>query len=487
MKPLFTLLLLLVTFQSRSQTDWWCVLPGVKNYYINKSCYLRGTRIDSVKTIGNATILYPFKSPRGYYLNGEKLKSSGSWVGETITILPDGTHYFDNFWGDTVVIKTHAVLNDTWTLFDDTSDIYYTATLSAVDTMTVVGVVDSIKEITIHAFNSGGTFTADPLHNAKLILSKSHGFVQAVDMFMFPLHEPNKGYKDGFDYFLKKTIVGNPTLSNGLLFRLVNFYNPDMLEVYGFDIGDRFSSSRNMGGWPYPSLRQSVVVNKITINSTEIEYALSNASSSYIPPQGAYVTSYSTSPLKITSAKLFDTVTMPEEWGVELFYRYMPNDTSFCSKTPLYTIESNFIIGEVVNTFEPCGSIMRYKTGLGRVYWYQCEGPLPNANFKEELTHYHKNGFNCNGYPSLEVDKLSKRPEITFYPNPASDILNIELALTDEIQTATIFNSIGAAVARATFVAKETFNVSDLPAGIYFINIQSKDGSSLKEKIVIQR
>ena len=63
-------------------------------------------------------------------------------------------------------------------LYDDTASIQYMATLTQADTMTVLNTLDSIKVITLTALDGSTPLPADPLHNKRIILSKTHGFVQ---------------------------------------------------------------------------------------------------------------------------------------------------------------------------------------------------------------------------------------------------------------------------------------------------------------------
>jgi hypothetical protein len=76
------------------------------------------------------------------------------------------------------------LLNDTWLLATDTNGYTFQATITALDTMTINSMVDSVKIINIQAFN-GVTPIANP-YNVNFTLSKYNGFVQLIPWYSFP-------------------------------------------------------------------------------------------------------------------------------------------------------------------------------------------------------------------------------------------------------------------------------------------------------------
>ncbi|MDD4830246.1 MAG: T9SS type A sorting domain-containing protein, partial [Bacteroidales bacterium] len=74
------------------------------------------------------------------------------------------------------------------------------------------------------------------------------------------------------------------------------------------------------------------------------------------------------------------------------------------------------------------------------------------------------------------------------YPNPASDILNIEINnTTKEVLNLNIYNIMGSLVKTETTAANNNqINISDLNNGIYLIEIESKDLIT-KQKLIIQK
>ncbi len=69
---------------------------------------------------------------------------------------------------------------------------------------------------------------------------------------------------------------------------------------------------------------------------------------------------------------------------------------------------------------------------------------------------------------------------VTVVPNPASDLIRIAGV---DIQTATLFNATGQQI-DIMFESNKTLNVSELPNGLYFLNIQTSKGSITRKVVV---
>lgn len=235
-------------------------------------------------------------------------------MGETITILPDYAHYFSNYLNDTIVVKSAAMLNDSWVFYDDTSFIHYEATVTTEDTMTVLGVLDSVKTISIIAKDSAGAVVPDIYNGRVLILSKNHGFVRCFDVYNFPSQ-----LNHGFDYYSYK--------AGGLDFDLVSFHNPTKLELYDYQVGDRFQR------WVYSWLTNYetfLILDKQIINQSEINYKALRTYEERLPgPTYGNKTTMSVQTIFADTSKLFDLALLPEEWGMAEFIRYKMFDSQF--------------------------------------------------------------------------------------------------------------------------------------------------------------
>jgi hypothetical protein len=112
-----------------------------------------------------------------------------SWMGKRyLHNMANGDEYFFNLVGDTSLLKTLAQVSDTWLMATDSLGIEFQATVYADATMMIDNVLDSIKYISIQAFQGAVPITHDC--NDTLILSKNHGFIRTPEWYSFPYAIP---------------------------------------------------------------------------------------------------------------------------------------------------------------------------------------------------------------------------------------------------------------------------------------------------------
>lgn len=487
-KTLLLSLITLLCFNSYAQ-NYRCVQPGAKHYFINDGNYLRGIRVDSVRISGTDTIIYPFRSPRGRYELNQKLNmSSGSWLGKTIIEKQDGTSLFDNYWGDTVVIKTRAALYDKWIFYDDTTKIFYEAEVTRIDTQTINGQLDSVKTITLWAKDNNGVVSSDVLNNTQILISKSFGFVQVCDLYIFPLHEPGKPYKRGFDYFLDNYCNTNSSGKINYIFRLTDFHSPTNFEINDFHIGDEFGYSYyNYGGSDIIS--RITILQKDTISSNEIKYTYDQIAeykdhSSGMPK---YYTNRNVVSSSTNAALLLDTTYMPEESTQPDAFWYYPDDTSFCYKSKAYEYFDNFIFAadSTVNTFEPCGHGGKYKIGIGVIVYNRCFDPTPGYQSAQYLGYVKKDGKECGGKHYFNISDVKEQQTIV-YPNPASEVINIDFQQNNKPYTIKLLGTDGRLIKKADCTGTSKLDVRDVPDGIYYLLISADGVKNNTSKIVIR-
>jgi len=403
--------------------------------------------------------------------------NGGSWLGKTITIKPDGTHYFDNYWGDTVIIKAQAQLNDNWTLFDDTTNIYYKATVKAIDTMSILGTIDSIKKIVLTAYKGGYVLNNDPLNNVSIILSKNNGFVQICDLYIFPLHEPDTNYQRFFDYFLDQnapSINAQPD-TGAIIFHLVSNKWPISNSVYDYHTGDIFEYFLSYYPYPYQKRTLNKVIND---NPLEVYQAIETSSMQGISTVVSGNINY-TYPAIVQ----YDSILIPEEKGQYWFYYLYPNDTSYCTISDKYGFKSNNIYLNQINTFEPAFETTMYKKGFGLVYHNRIY--MGETDGGELTLAYASKASNpCGTPPVLGIETLQEN-QINIYPNPTSDEIQIQLRTNDNYSLQ-MYNAVGQLVKSKTVtINKTSITVSDLANGVYYISI-SGEGLTYHKQLVIE-
>lgn len=320
--------------------NYQCLQNGVKHYFINENNYLRGISIDSVQTISGAIVYFPYKTTRY-----SSLTKKGSWLGGRVLQSPDGTFSFDDIWGDTVVIKTLANTGDTWLFYSDTLNHTYIAKVTSVDTMTILGAVDSVKNVVINSYHSGLADVTDSLNNFNILLSKNNGFIKIFDLYTFPYYSPSAGYYvAGNDRYLDYVSHGpsgyGPQAGNAE-FSIVPYHNPTSLEMYNFSAGDLFAG--NYGTWTNCTndyvtnySHSDSVLYKTIVDSFHVNYAMHHLISgthTYLYDSGSSSSFFTEDYVDTlhTDTSLVFLTRMPEEYTVaDLVYYYYPADTSFC-------------------------------------------------------------------------------------------------------------------------------------------------------------
>ena len=85
------------------------------------------------------------------------------------------------------------------------------------------------------------------------------------------------------------------------------------------------------------------------------------------------------------------------------------------------------------------------------------------------------------GCPSLDVNNIPPNDNPVIYPNPASDVLTIEV---DKVlfDSYAITNSIGKTVLTNKLTQAQTqIAINGLPAGFYFVNIKGAQGTIVRK------
>lgn len=79
-------------------------------------------------------------------------------------------------------------------------------------------------------------------------------------------------------------------------------------------------------------------------------------------------------------------------------------------------------------------------------------------------------------------DTVFNEKEIRIYPNPSDNQIFIEGIISEEIEKVTLFDINGRKI--AIRLDNNTMDISSLTSGIYMLNIETKDGSVLTEKLI---
>ena len=84
------------------------------------------------------------------------------------------------------IIKTTALLNDSWTAYYLPDSIKIIATVISHDTMSFLGQLDSVKTIGFQVYDKNMDLLDYPLNTMELRISKNFGFVKTFNFYLFP-------------------------------------------------------------------------------------------------------------------------------------------------------------------------------------------------------------------------------------------------------------------------------------------------------------
>lgn len=451
-------------------------------------------RIDSIRSSGDTIFYYPYHTPRASAsIGGGRLDMKGSsWMGAEIMQLKDGMYLFFNHWGDTVAIQSQAQLNDRWVIHHDTNDIYYEAEVTAVDTITVLGVSDSVKTITITAYDKNGANTTASANGMQFMLSKRHGFYKVIDIYFFPYHFPGDDsawFYPNYDHYTDQ-IGGFDT------YTLVDYKNARLSEIYNYNVGDIFFILDK------PNVQNGEVdiyyydsVEAVTITSTGKEYQIFRTELTPIypapgppPNEITYATSYKRYTINADSTYLITE--FPEEsWNENLYY-YYPDDTSYCTQTPLYHVRGNQLAGD-----RPYGNIdvrltdWVFKVDVGKTFESIWQVLQPRfMSYSRTMKYIRTSKVNCGSYSfPLSISNIAKAvPNINIYPNPVrGGVVNIQVPEGDGYELM-VYDVQGKLIAKHHINEHYRLDVSNYASGLYLLVVEGANGYVHREKLSVQ-
>ena len=434
--------------------------------------------------------------------------NGGSWLGKKVIQRSDGTFLFDNIWGDTVTIKTQASIGDSWTFFRDSTYFSYKASMVAIDTMTILGVLDTVKKITIEADTNGVVNLADPVNNFQIILSQHYGFVQVFDLMTFPFHEKDRistfgySYTPNFDYYYDLITNNVSPMNDGTMvvppdtitaiFKLIPFSIPTTMEIYDYNIGDVFES--DLGSYAYDDITVDSVVSK-TLTPFSVTYTAATASEkNWFSPFPTMVTfSAGTTEQFADTTKLFYLDKLPEEWRSPKYYHYFPNAhiigaTDSCA-TKVYQMDNEHIDyeGDALIYYYDwdagfsfiSANSASYGIGYGEVamdttrYYGEPSTTVQNM----QMYYANKSGNSCGTeyHIPLSVDNVQgNNNRLSIYPNPASSELVV--SSSEQIYYIAITNIVGQKILSGSYTGNRVqLNVSSFLPGIYYIMVNNSE------------
>ena len=487
------LLLFVIGFQLLYSQNYRCFDPTRKALYKDTNNNIIGLRFDSTTFNNNDSILYPFKN---IILTGNNCYSVNkySWIGEKIIEEPSGSTFFFNQKNDSILIKTKAALNDSWTLFN-ANGYLINATIDKIYTDELFNTTDSIKEIklTIVAFKDS---TIKKSIDTVLLLSKQHGLIRTTDFVYFPYLSFLKTYNNESNIF---ALIGltNPA---------IGVQNLDSNGIYDLQPGDEldieYRQSSYGGIVTNRDVKSILKILDKSLNVSYISLIHEINTNDYNTNTWVVDTTYYT-----TGTYLMQKDNIPQ-------FSNLPNEVNYyqgaASESGKFYISDSLFIRStesnnpsVYQALDTCWELFlivkkaeppyvyNYYKGLGGPYYSYWDGQPYGYIEGQELVYY-KKGNKTWGTPFIFVstNDIKQTPQtFLIFPNPASSQLTIQAQSTKRIAKVEITNTLGQNVLEQSINSTNPefrINIENIPGGFYFIHLLSSDGTAFTQKIIIK-
>ena len=481
-----SLIFLLISIINAFGQDYQTISSDRTAFFDNEYSNIKCIRIDSVKHHRDS-VLFPFKviQQLDYFCFSPYV---ASWIGKSVTIKDNGLNEFINKMGDTIAVKTNAELGDKWIAFALHDSITIEASIISHDTMTFLGITDSVKTIGFQAYDKSMNQLKLEINNMHLQISKSYGFVKTFNFYLFPNFQAD--YLS--ERFEEYNLIG---LSNPK----VGVRNLTWFEVNDFQAGDELHVLDESSCWygdGYGSATTEKVIYKYLERSDysdSIVYKYSRIQSIYTTWTDSSDFEYYNDTLTTTIKpdSLFDK--LPGEPIINEYdaYNYYMTNESPLSKTNPSGNEQYGFEGDScwrMTIADGCLAAYKYIKGLGGPY-YSCSQAFCLGGAERKLVYYKKGGVTW-GNP-LTITDISDIPTVKgvmVYPNPARNHINISISDSD-CQKLQIFIYDIQGRLQKTRILESTnsmISISDLKSGIYILKIYDDENVIKMDRLIIE-
>jgi hypothetical protein len=423
-----TLLLLITTFGSAKSQNYRVLQPDRTTMYQSQYEQILGMRVDSIRVSGSDTVYYLLKNLQQVDYNCYHTEGP-SWMGDGITIRPDGETVFYNVSEQPVLIKTKALLNEEWICYS-TQALSFRASITGTGVADIFGITDSVKTVSFQALNMDGQAIDHVVNDMNLILSKNHGLVKTLNFYNFP----DFSFGITLNWLTELTLSGFDNPEAGI-------QNLTWKQVHDHTIGDELhTKSIESRAYYYKYIETIATLLEKTIAGDSIIYTWEEKVKTSIqsPDINTFIASIDTTTFLVITEPDFDNLS-----GVSWTSNYIGNDatvnfmgqgehgiTKSYGSMNVYFKGTETHFGDTCYTqVIICGCVTDniYYKGLGGPYYY-CN--LGIDSYIRELVYYKKDGvewgtpleFTVNS-PQIPVDPTNE--VVSVFPNPANDQVNI--------------------------------------------------------------
>jgi hypothetical protein len=394
--------------------------------------------------------------------------ASTPWQGKKALLKPDGRDIYYNENNEAITINTQANINDSWLLFENDS-LRVMATSTTINSQSIFGVTDNVKQFSLQVFDSLNNPISHPLNSEFFQISQNYGFVIAPDFYHFPSAEKHN---------LK-----------GVQLPKLGIYNITRNDIYNFDVGDEFHIKD--GSWLQNHYYKVIIIGKKIDANGDWEYEYDVVYHLYVE----------------NDINTGETIITQDTSG-NVPYTLIPTNYNFQETTPMTfrssplgyvggyaVIDSSIYYGRIQNThMNPywlvdgtnCWEYVlttgpvpsTYIEGLGGAY-----GGYSSILWSATNLIYYKKGNEIYGTPInfnqiLPTKKfIIENQNLKIYPNPAQYFLTIEIKiLTNSDFNILIINNLGQIIEQDILNQNmQQIDISNLPKGIYTLQIRNEE------------
>ncbi|HAH59570.1 MAG TPA: hypothetical protein DCL86_15615 [Bacteroidales bacterium] len=436
---------------------------------------------DSVRTAGIDSVYYPYYGVEDYYFTSENCEFWGPpdchpqikpiWIGQKIIADNAANYWFFNNQGDTLNFDFGMQTGGNSQFYEDAFQRFEIFS-EAIDTMSVLGLVDSVKIYRILHTDLQGNTINSALNNQAIIVGKNFGLVRLFQVDQFP------------EVLNPLAILGNFSPEAGL-YKLTNAM------IYDHQPGDEIQYQKIFYSYntpPYDHYNRFIkyvyvdrqdtqdsiiyLVNRTVFDMGETNEItttlyLKYARNGFIAelPYDKFYPDYT---LNHRYLKLVDYCGVPM-WT----YSVKPEYLAYC-------LEDN-CWGPFDIPGPPPIEEIRYVAGLGLYIDESFIGYPPYAyTNSEKVTYFKKNGIACGEEVIVGISSpMQVNCLLTISPNPASDklFLHLEKAITGKIR---IYNTSGQMLMEVSTANIENgIDIRRLSPGMYFVEIDGNDQKAM--------
>jgi hypothetical protein len=472
--PLLLLISVLLPATNLSAQNYRVLQPERTTLYQSENEKILGMRVDSVRIQGSDTIYYLLKNLQGmdyecYHIDGP------SWMGDKITIKPNGETIFYNLNQEGILIKTYAVPNESWVSYASPS-LSFIATLDTVIESAFLGITDSVKYISFQARNADGQNIAHYINNIGIAVSENYGFLKTFNFFNFP--NVQFGFK--FQQVNEMTLVGIENQQGGI-------QNLTWEMIKDNSIGDEIHTSSEYSYFGYSNYTERIsrlLDKSVSADTTTLVWEKKIKNTLYNNGGNVFTAYIDTTSEIVVSRSDFNLLpgvayylgsytynTSEMRTGIHGPSKLMGQEIS--GVTPSWWVDTCFMH----TIIDGCFSDYRYYKGLGGPYYHTYFGGLDECS---NALVYYKNDSIEWGTPldftvNTTLQPIEKETDlVSIFPNPVKSYVNLEFKGNTGEFRLQIFDYSGKTITEYSLNGENNvLDLANLKEGIYLLRLST--------------